>query len=118
MGRYGAYRGFKKGEERWDSKNEYRRWIWLSDLQKKGTITDLEKKVKYEFVHNGVKIAKFSPDFRYKVNGHTVVEDFKGQGKPIPRDFKLRCKMLKAFYGIDCHVVTDPTDITLVSSFM
>ncbi len=108
-GRYGADKRFTNSAGSWDSKDEYRRFVFLQDLEKKGTISDLESKVVYKFRHNGVLIASFKPDFRYKVDGVEVVEDFKGN--VIPRDFKLRCKMLKAFYGIDVQIVKNITDI-------
>lgn len=113
LGRYGKDKRFKNSFGSWDSKDEFRRFVFLMDLEKKGTITDLESKIVYKFRHNGVLIASFKPDFRYKVNGIEVVEDFKGN--VISRDFKLRCKMLKAFYGIDVQIVQIITDIAHIA---
>lgn len=113
-GRYGADKRIKTDTGIWDSQDEYRRFLFLEDLEKKGTIQALESKVKYDFVYNGVKIASFKPDFRYKVGDALVVEDYKGG--VIPRDFKLRCKMLQAFYGIECVIVQNPTDIRPITN--
>ena len=113
-GRYGKDKRFKNAFGSWDSADEYRRFLYLQDLEKKGTIQELEKKVVYRFDLNGVHIAKFSPDFRYKVEGRTVVEDFKGN--IIPRDFKLRARMLLAFFGIEVVIVTNPSDITPITN--
>lgn len=113
-GRYGKKKSFKNSHGTWDSKDEYRRWLYLTDLEKKGTIQALETKIKYSFDLNGVHICNFKPDFRYQVNGVTVVEDYKGN--VITRDFKLRAKMLKAFYGIDVVIVQCVTDITPITT--
>lgn len=110
VGRYGKDKRFKNAFGSWDSKDEFRRFLYLQDLEKKGTISNLENKVEYRFDLNGVHIAKFKPDFRYKLGEKTIVEDFKGN--VIPRDFKLRVKMLKAFFGLDVFIVTEVTDLT------
>lgn len=110
-GRYGAkIHQFKNAFGTWDSKAEYGRFLYLKSLADKGTIQDLETKVKFSFDHNGVHIGNFSPDFRYKIGPHTVIEDFKG-GFEVSRDFPLRVKMLKAFYGLDVVIVKSETEI-------
>ena len=109
-GRYGANKRFTNAFGTWDSAAEFKRFLYLKSLADKGTIQDLETKVKYSFDYNGVHIGKFSPDFRYKIGAHTVIEDFKG-GFEVSRDFPLRVKMLKAFYGLDVHIVKTETDI-------
>jgi len=109
-GRYGANKRFTNAFGAWDSKAEFERYLYLKELEKKGTIQNLESKVKYEFSHDGVKIGTFSPDFRYKIGPHTVIEDFKG-GFEVSRDFPLRVKMLKAFYGLDVVIVKSVTEI-------
>lgn len=112
-GRYGKNKRFKNADGSWDSKDEYRRFLFLRDLQKKGTITDLETKVVYQFEQNGVKIGSLKPDFRYRVAGELVVEDFKGN--VITREFRKSCKMLKAYYGLDVVIVREPTDVTHIA---
>ena len=109
-GRYGANKRFTNAFGSWDSKAEFERFLYLQSLEKKGVIQNLETKVKYTFEHNGVKIGSFSPDFRYRIGPHVVIEDFKG-GFEVSRDFPLRVKMLKAFYGLDVHIVKTETDI-------
>jgi hypothetical protein len=110
-GRYGAkITRFENAAGKWDSKAEYNRYLYLKSLADKGTIQDLETKVKFSFDYNGVHIGKFSPDFRYKVGQHTVIEDFKG-GFEVSRDFPLRVKLLKAFYGLEVVIVKSETEI-------
>lgn len=116
VGRYGKNKRFKNNFGTWDSKDEFRRFLFLQDLEKKGTIKNLETKVIFKFELNGVLICKFKPDFRYEVEGETVIEDFKGNF--IPRDFTIRVKMLKAFYGHDVAIVKDVTDISPITTAM
>lgn len=108
-GRYGRDKRFKNALGSWDSGKEYERFLFLQDLERKGTITDLERNVRFEFKHNGVRICGFKVDFGYRVDGVRVVEDYKGN--VIHRDFKLRVKMLKAFEGLDVAIVQDVTDM-------
>jgi len=109
-GRYGASKRFVNSFGAWDSKAEYERFLYLKDLENKGTIQNLETKVKFSFDYNGVHIGKFSPDFRYNIGPHVVIEDFKG-GFEVSRDFPLRVKMLKAFFGLDVVIVKSVTEI-------
>jgi len=110
-GRYGTkIKQFTNAFGKWDSKDEFRRFLFLQDLEKKGTIQGLEIKNTWSFNLNGVHIGKFSPDFVFKVGAHIVVEDFKG-GFAVSRDFPLRVKMLKAFYGLDVIIVKNVTEI-------
>lgn len=113
-GRYGKDKRFTNALGSWDSGKEYERFLFLQDLEKKGTITDLERNLRFVFKHNGVRICAFKVDFGYRVDGVRVVEDYKGN--VIHRDFKLRVKMLKAFEGLDVVIVQEVGDMTPINN--
>lgn len=120
-GRYGKNKRFENNDGKWDSAGEWKRFVVLRDLEKKGIIRDLEVKSIYRFELNGVLIATLKPDFRYYIIGADddvlVVDDYKG-GLAVTRDFKMRIKMLKAFYGIDLLTFDEPTDISHIKRTM
>lgn len=91
-----------------DSKKEARRYRELRLMERSGEIDKLELQPVYRFEHNGVLIGKYTPDFRYEDTrtGELIVEDVKAESKAArSRDYILRKKMLKAFYGIDVQEV-------------
>lgn len=47
--KYGNH-SFDNAEGHWDSKNEYLRWCFLQDAEKKGLICNLRRQVKYELL--------------------------------------------------------------------
>lgn len=109
-GRYGGkIKRFSNSFGTWDSKSEFKRFLFLKSLADRGIIQELEVKNEWAFNHNGVHIGKFSPDFVYKVGENVIVEDFKG-GFEVSRDFPLRVKLLKAFYGLDVIIVKTETE--------
>lgn len=79
------------------SKREAREYQRLAALERAGVITDLELQPRYDLVVNGVKIGRFTGDFRYRENGKVVVADAKGYRV---RDYILRKKLMLALYGI------------------
>jgi Protein of unknown function (DUF1064) len=83
-----------------DSKGEMNRWCALIWEDLAGKISDLERQVEYRLEVNGVLIAKYRPDFRYRRDGALVVEDFKA--KPTrTRAYLMKRRLMKALYGID-----------------
>jgi len=62
------------------SKREARRAGELALMQQAGLISDLEEQVKFELVpkQEGERAVTYTADFRYRENGHVVVEDSKG----------------------------------------
>ena len=82
---------------RFDSKREHQRFHILRLLQRQGTISGLERQVKYEINVNGEHICKYIADFTYthQISGFTV-EDCKGFRTP---EYKLKAKLLKAVFG-------------------
>ena len=89
-----------------DSKLEGARYKILKALENGGEITDLETQIPYECWVEGQKICKYIADFRYKVNGETVVEDTKGV---LTQVFRLKKKLVEALYpGTVIVIVKNP----------
>ncbi len=86
---------------RFDSKKEHRRFCDLKMLELAGKIHDLQVHPQYVFEHNGVRIGSFKPDFRYIVDGQIVIEDVKSPSTRSETSYRLRKKMLKAFFDLD-----------------
>lgn len=89
-----------------DSKREYRRYLMLMDMQKKGEISNLEVHVKYEFpltTQTG-KNYSYEADFRYRerVTGLFVIEDSKGHRTEV---YKLKRALMKHFFNIEVREV-------------
>ena len=82
-----------------DSTWEADRYIELKYLERAGEITGLKLQVKYPFEMNGVLIANYIADFVYSnKEGIEIVEDAKGVKTDV---YKLKRKMMKAFYNIE-----------------
>ena len=88
-----------------DSKAEARRWQELKLLERAGELSRLERQVKYKFEHNGVKLGSYIADFAYFTKQERVVEDVKGAATAKLPMFRMKAKMMKAFYGIDVKIV-------------
>lgn len=86
-----------------DSKLEYKRWRQLKMLEQAGLISGLERQVEYVLELNGVRLGKFTPDYRYTdtQTGRHVVEDAKGV---LAREVGLKLRLMKALYGIDVQL--------------
>jgi len=85
------------------SKAEANRYAQLRLLEKAGEIEGLELQPKYPLIVNGVKVATYIADFRYRwVRGVsqslTVTEDTKGVHTPV---YELKKKLVRALYGIE-----------------
>lgn len=88
-----------------DSKKEGNHYCDLKLRQRAGEISDLELQVRYDFRHNGVLIGFYKPDFRYMENGEQVVVDVKSPATRKNPAYRLKYKMMKAFYGIEIKEV-------------
>lgn len=79
---------------------EGKRYRELKLMVMAGEIADLELQPAFALVVNGVKIGRYTGDFRYidLESGRTVIEDVKGAQS---RDYPLRKKLMKALFGID-----------------
>lgn len=102
-----------------DSIKEYRRWCELSLLERAGEITGLERQVKYVIIpaqyapdtvtaRGKIKRGKllerecaYVADFRYQMDGETVVEDVKGykDGQAYAL-FAIKRKLMLSVHGI------------------
>lgn len=106
--------------ETFDSKKEYKRFCELSLLQRAGTITDLERQVKFVLIpaqyetferygKNGKRLkdgqkciekeCSYYADFVYQENGKTIVEDTKSEITKT-KDYKIKRKLMLYIHGI------------------
>lgn len=91
---------------RFASKREAARYAELKLLQRIGEIVELECQPRYPLTLNGVKLATYVADFRYRnvASGETVVEDVKS--KPTITDvYRLKKKLMLALHGISLKEV-------------
>lgn len=65
-------------EGKFDSKEEYRRYLTLKMLLAGGVISDLRRQVTYSLDAGGVHISNYVADFVYVSEGEVIVEDSKG----------------------------------------
>tara|TARA_R110000851_G_C12871270_1_gene544992 strand:+ start:400 stop:723 length:324 start_codon:yes stop_codon:yes gene_type:complete len=86
------YKGLK-----FDSKKEFHRYLVLEKLLKGKAISNLELHPVYPLMVNGIKIGRYTADFRYiDSTGQTVVEDVKAKITKT-RDYMLRKKILATY---------------------
>ena len=96
------------GEEKFDSKKEYLRWIQLKKMWEDGEIFMLERQVEFELIPKqviGGKVAeracKYIADFVYRKDGVTIVEDIKGYKKGAAYQlYTIKRKLMLYKYGI------------------
>lgn len=88
------------GDVTFDSKAEARRYGELLLRVRIGEIEALELQPRYPLVVEGMKIATYVADFRYRLRatGETVVEDVKGVRTPV---YRLKNKLMRALYGVE-----------------
>lgn len=111
-----------------DSEGEMARFIFLSNRQKEGVISDLKTQVEYllipaqyrpQIVHLKTKdkvVQKlmerpcvYKADFVYFRDGELVVEDFKGSKYMIDEKFPIKKKLMLYMHDIEVKIVTKPT---------
>ena len=86
------YKGIK-----FDSKKELQRYLILEEMQMKKLIYDLEIHPVFPLLVNGIKIGRYTADFKYKnADGEEVVEDVKSKITKT-RDYMLRKKILATY---------------------
>lgn len=101
----------KKDGKVFDSSAELRRWWQLQKMEKEGEITDLRRQVKFVLIpkqrvetNDGIvseRECSYIADFVYVKDGHTVVEDVKGNTKGIAYQYYvIKRKLLLERYGI------------------
>lgn len=92
-----------------DSGAEMTRYRLLKDRQKRGEISDIETQVRYPlYAVDGEEVCTFILDFRWKENGHTVVEDYKSDATDTDI-FNLKCKLFYHCYGFPVQIYNPET---------
>lgn len=83
-----------------DSKREYKRFLYLLELEKEEKITHLDRQVKFELLpkQKGERAITYLADFVYVDNGVLVVEDVKSKITKKQTDYILKRKMIKYFW--------------------
>lgn len=83
-----------------DSKKEYARWGILKIRQRHGEISNLRRQISYPIVMKDVKICDYIADFVYEERGQIVVEDTKSKITRRLPVYRLKNKLMEAFYKI------------------
>ena len=87
---------------RFDSKREATYFLYLRDLEKRGTIKNLQLQTKMPFKIDGKTIFTYKPDFEYDdVFGHHII-DVKGLETTV---FPLKKKLIQAQYKCEIEIV-------------
>lgn len=93
------------------SRKELRRWNELKTLQQAGTITDLQRQVRFQFPLPDGTLLRYTPsnravtyiaDFVYTENGQRVVEDAKGMRTDV---YKIKAALMLGLNGIKIREV-------------
>lgn len=108
--KYGNEKVTDASGERFDSKAEYRRWVYLVSLQRAREIRGLQRQVRYELIpaqprpSGGTERACFYvADFVYRrMDEEIVVEDVKGAVTP---EYRLKRKLMLWVHGIEVQEV-------------
>ena len=94
--KYNAKKQIYKGMK-FDSKKELTRYLVLEQMQKNNYISELELHPMIPLIVNGIKIGKYTADFKYKNNnGEVIIEDVKSKVTKT-RDYILRKKILATY---------------------
>ena len=87
-----TYKGLK-----FASKKELHRYLVLEKMLSDKSITNLELHPMYPLMVNGIKIGRYTADFRYKnQSGETIIEDVKSKATKT-RDYIIRKKILATY---------------------
>ena len=111
-----------------DSQLEWSRFLFLSNREKEGEITNLRRQVEYLLIpaQYGTEIkhlktkdkevrvllersCSYVADFVYERNGKTIVEDCKGAKAVITEAAKIKKKLLLWVHGIELRYVFSAT---------
>ena len=112
----------------YDSELEWARYVFLSNRQKEGEISDLRRQVEYLLIpaQYGTEIkhlktkdkevrvllerpCSYIADFVYERNGKTIVEDWKGAKAIITETAKIKKKLLLWVHGIELRYIFSAT---------
>lgn len=91
-----------------DSRKECARYGELLMMERAGLIEGLERQVEYRLEVNGVLVARYLADHRYREGGAVVVEDVKGgKGRKGTRTqaYRIKRRLMLAIHGIEIREV-------------
>lgn len=83
---------------RFDSGEEYKRFLTLRLLERAGEIQDLQRQVRFSLDVDGIHISTYVADFVYFKDGLRVVEDSKGC---ITREYRQKRRLMQEIHGIE-----------------
>ena len=125
--KYGNHK-IKNAYGTYDSQLEFARFIFLSNREKEGEITNLRRQVEYLLIpaQYGTEIkhlktkdkevrvllersCSYIADFVYERNGKTIVEDCKGAKAVITEAAKIKKKLLLWVHGIELRYIFSAT---------
>ena len=125
--KYGNHK-IKNAYGTYDSQLEWSRFLFLSNREKEGEITNLRRQVEYLLIpaQYGTEIkhlktkdkevrvllersCSYIADFVYERNGETIVEDCKGAKGIITEAAKIKKKLLLWLHGIELRYVFSAT---------
>lgn len=87
---------------RFSSRKEAMHYVYLRELERKGTIKNLQLQTKLDFRIDDKKIFTYKPDFEYDDEfGHHYI-DVKGVSTQL---FRLKKKLIEAYYKIQIELV-------------
>ena len=133
--KYGNHK-IKNAYGTYDSQLEWSRFLFLSNREKEGEITNLRRQVEYLLIpaQYGTEIkhlktkdkevrvllersCSYIADFVYERNGETIVEDCKGEDRKYKgstfstrtADFNIKKKLMLWVHHIQIKIVSNPT---------
>lgn len=83
---------------KFDSGEEYKRFLALRLLERAGVIHDLKRQVRFSLDSGGIHISTYVADFVYMKDGAQVVEDSKGCITP---EYRQKRRLMKEILGIE-----------------
>lgn len=97
FGKFNAKR-VETEDGKFDSTQEYKRFLELKMLLRAGEIQNLERQVPFPLVSGGIHISTYVADFVYEVKGQRVVEDSKGFVTP---EYRQKRRLMREIHGIE-----------------
>jgi len=113
---------------KFDSEIEFSRYLFLSNREKEGKISNLQRQVDYELIPTQYgkrikhlktkdkeetivleKACHYMADFVYERDGKVIVEDVKGAKFLMTSDFKIKKKLMLWVHHIAIQIVTEAT---------
>lgn len=84
------------------SKKEASQFGLLKIMEKNGTIRDLQRQVRYDFIINGHKVGHYTADMEYTdvASGNKITVDVKSPVTRLEQAYRLRVRLLKAIHGV------------------